>query len=143
MAETAIRVVPADGFVCHQGSSDDHWLGVLDGLVKMASVPLEGKSMSFVGVPRARWFGEGSLLKSEPRRCDGIALRDSSIAFMPRNTFALLLDSASPSEVSFGFSSSERLGDFFSMVKYERSLAPNASLAKRVGGAVQFGAISG
>jgi hypothetical protein len=70
-------------------------------------------------------------------------LRDSGIAFMPRNTFALLLDSASPSEVSFGFSSSERLGDFFSMVKYERSLAPNASLAKRVGGAVQFGAVSG
>ena len=83
------------------------------------------------------------LLKSEPRRYDGIALRDSSIAFMPRNTFVLLLDSASPSEVSFQFSSSERLGDFFSMVKYERSLAPNASLAKRVGGAVQCGAVSG
>jgi len=73
VAETAIRVVPADGFVFRQGSSDDHWLGVLDGLVKMASVPLEGKSMSFVGVPTARWFGEGSLLKSEPRRYDGIA----------------------------------------------------------------------
>jgi hypothetical protein len=63
VAETAIRVVPADGFVCHQGNSDDHWLVVLDGLVKVASVPLEGKSMSFVGVPTARWFGEGSLLK--------------------------------------------------------------------------------
>jgi len=85
VAETAIRVVPADGFVCHQGNSDDHWLVVLDGLVKVASVPLEGKSMSFVG----------------------------------------------------------SLGDFFSMVKYERSLAPNASLAKRVGGAVQSGAVSG
>jgi hypothetical protein len=55
--------------------------------------------------PTAGWFGEGSLLKSEPRRYDGIALRDSSIAFMPRNTFALLLDSPSPSKVSFGFSS--------------------------------------
>jgi CRP-like cAMP-binding protein len=105
VAETAIRVVPADGFVCHEGNSDDHWLGVLDGLVEIASVPLEGKSMSFVGVPTAGGFGEGSLLKSEPRRYDGIALRDSSIAFMPRNTFALLLDSPSPSKVSFGFSS--------------------------------------
>jgi CRP/FNR family cyclic AMP-dependent transcriptional regulator len=76
-----------------------------DGLVEIASVPLEGKSMSFVGVPTTGWFGEGSLLKSEPRRYDGIALRDSSIAFMPRNTFALLLDSPSPSKVSFGFSS--------------------------------------
>jgi hypothetical protein len=57
-------------------------------------------------------------------------MRESSIAFMPRNTFALLLDSTSTSEVSFGFSSSERLGDFSSMVRYERSLAPNASLAK-------------
>jgi hypothetical protein len=60
VAETAIRVVPADGFVCHEGNSDDHWLGVVDGLVKIASVPLEGKSMSFVGVPTAGWFGEGS-----------------------------------------------------------------------------------
>jgi hypothetical protein len=77
---------------------------VLDGLVNIASVPLEEKSMSFVGVTAGR-FGEGSLLKSAPRRYDGIALRDSSIAFMPRNTFALLLDSTSPSRVSFGFSS--------------------------------------
>ena len=57
VAETAIRVVPADGFVCHEGNSDDHWLGVLDGVVEIASVPLEGKSMSFVGVPTAGWFG--------------------------------------------------------------------------------------
>jgi hypothetical protein len=38
---------------------------VLDGLVKIASVSLEGKSMSFVGVPTAGGFGEGSLLKSD------------------------------------------------------------------------------
>jgi hypothetical protein len=59
VAETAIRVVPADGFVCHEGNSDDHWLGVLDGLVEIASVPLEGKSMSFCRGPDGRLVRRG------------------------------------------------------------------------------------
>ena len=49
--QTAIRAIPAGGFVCRKGDSVDHWLGVLDGLVKVGSVSQEGKLISFTGVP--------------------------------------------------------------------------------------------
>jgi len=132
VAETAIRMVPAGGFVCRKGDPVDHWPGVLDGLVKLASVSPEGKSISFTGVPTGGWFGEGSLLKSEPRRYDAIALRDSSIAFVPRNTFTLLLDGSVAFNRFILIQLNERLGHFIGMVEYDRSLGPNARLAKEL-----------
>ena len=92
-AETTIRSVPKGAYVCRKGERVEFWIGVLEGLVKVSSVSPEGKSVSFIGVPSDGWFGEGSLLKCEPRRFDGIALRSSVVAYMPRNTFTLLLDS--------------------------------------------------
>ena len=69
------------------------WIGVVDGLVKMttASRPTASRSR-FAGMPTGGWFGEGSLLKDEPRRYDIVALRRSRIAYMPRATFMRLLD---------------------------------------------------
>jgi CRP-like cAMP-binding protein len=131
ITETAIRR-HAGGFVCRKGDSVDHWLGVLDGLVKLGSVSPEGKSISFTGVPAGGWFGEGSLLKSEPRRYDAIALRDSSIAFVPRNTFTLLLDGSVAFNRFILIQLNERLGHFIGMVEYDRSLGPNARLAKEL-----------
>ena len=49
---------------------------MIDGLVKMANVSADGKAMSFTGIGTGGWFGEGSLLKDEPRRYDIVALRD-------------------------------------------------------------------
>ena len=132
LAETAIRDVPAGGFVCRKGDPVEHWPGVLDGLVKLASVSPEGKSVSFTGVPTGGWFGEGSLLKSEPRRYDAIALRDSRIAFVPRNTFTLLLDGSVAFNRFILIQLNERLGHFIGMVEFDRSLGPNARLAKEL-----------
>ncbi len=132
VAETVIRAVPAGGFVCRKGDPVDHWPGVLDGLVKLASVSPEGKSISFTGVPTGGWFGEGSLLKSEPRRYDAIALRDSRIAYVPRNTFTLLLDGSVAFNRFILIQLNERLGHFIGMVEYDRSLGPNARLAKEL-----------
>ena len=132
LAETAIRDVPAGGFVCRKGDPVDHWPGVLDGLVKLASVSPEGKSVSFTGVPTGGCFGEGSLLKSEPRRYDAIALRDSRIAFVPRNTFTLLLDGSVAFNRFILIQLNERLGHFIGMVEFDRSLGPNARLAKEL-----------
>src|SRR5437762_3044271 len=94
LAETVVRRVRRAGYVCRKGEPVTHWHGVLEGLVKLSSVSPEGKAVTFTGVPAGGWFGEGSLLKSEPRRYDAIALRDCLIACMPRNTFQLLLDSS-------------------------------------------------
>jgi CRP/FNR family cyclic AMP-dependent transcriptional regulator len=63
------------------------WIGVVDGLVKMANLSADGKPTTFTGLPAGAWFGEGSLLKDEPRRYGIIALRESRIACMPRATF--------------------------------------------------------
>ncbi len=58
----------------------------------MANVSADGKPTTFTGIPSGGWFGEGSLLKNEPRRYDIVALRDSTIAYVPRTTFMALLD---------------------------------------------------
>ena len=51
LAETTIRSIPVGGSVCRKGESAEHWIGVLDGLVKVVSVSPEGKSTSFIAVP--------------------------------------------------------------------------------------------
>jgi CRP-like cAMP-binding protein len=128
--ETVVRELPADGLVCRKGERVEHWIGVVDGLVKIASVSAEGKAMTYTGVPSGGWLGEGSLLKDEPRRYDVVALRASRIAFMPRATFQWLLDT------SIGFNRfllrqlNERLGQFIAMVEYERLLGPDARVAR-------------
>ena len=69
--------------MCRKGEAVEAWVGVVDGLVKMANVSADGKPTSFVGVGSGGWFGEGSLLKDEPRRYDIVALRESAVAYMP------------------------------------------------------------
>jgi CRP/FNR family transcriptional regulator, cyclic AMP receptor protein len=134
LAETLLRTVAAGGSVCHKGEPPKHWIGVVSGLVKIVTVSPEGRSVSFIGVPAGGWFGEGSLLKNEPRRYDGIALRESTIAYMPRNTFTLLLDSSVAFNRFLLIQLNERLGQFVAMVEYDRLLGPDGRLAKELAG---------
>ena len=129
-AEMIERCVPAGGFACRKGEEVEHWIGVIDGLVKMASLSAEGKPMSFTGVPSGGWFGEGSLLKDEPRRYDIIALRDSQIAYMPRATFMWLLDGSIEFNRFLLVQLNERLGQFIAMVEHDRLLGPDARVAR-------------
>ena len=129
-AETVTRVCPAGSLVCRKGEAVEAWIGVIDGLVKMTSVSPEGKSMSFVGVGSGGWFGEGSLLKDEPRRYDIVALRTSAIAYMPRSTFMWLLDTSMPFNRFLLTQLNERLGQFIGMVEHDRLLGPDARLAR-------------
>ncbi|MEO8753299.1 MAG: Crp/Fnr family transcriptional regulator [Casimicrobiaceae bacterium] len=129
-AETVTRLCPAGSLVCRKGEAVEAWVGVIDGLVKMTSVSPEGKSMSFVGVGSGGWFGEGSLLKDEPRRYDIVALRASAIAYMPRSTFMWLLDTSMPFNRFLLTQLNERLGQFIGMVEHDRLLGPDARLAR-------------
>jgi CRP-like cAMP-binding protein len=132
-AETVERQVAAGGYVCRKGDPVTHWIGVVEGLVKLGTVSPEGKSATLTGVRGGGWFGEGSLLKTEPRRYDVVALRDSRVALMPRPTFNWLLDS------SIGFNRfllqqlNERLAQFIAMLEYERLLDPDARVARCLG----------
>ena len=53
IAETTIRQIRTGGFVCRKGDPVAHWIGVLDGLVKLGSVSPEGKRRSASSVCRA------------------------------------------------------------------------------------------
>lgn len=133
-AETQVRSCPAGGLLGRKGDPVEHWIGVIDGLAKMASVSSDGKPMSFTGLPSGAWFGEGSLLKDEPRRYDIVALRETSIALMPRATFLRLL------ETNFAFNRfiivqlNERLAQFIGMIEHDRLLGPEARLARSLAG---------
>ena len=91
-SEMIERKVSAGGYVCRKGEPVESWIGVIDGLVKMCILSAEGKLTTLTGVPPGGWFGEGSLLKDQPRKYDTLALRDRRIAYLPRATFNRLLD---------------------------------------------------
>ncbi len=112
--------VAAGGFICRTGETPSCWIGVIDGLVKMSSDWVTGKTASYAGIPSGGWFGEGSLLKPEPRRYDVIALRATRVACMRRETFRWLLDNSIPFNHAILEQVNERLGHFIGLLESER-----------------------
>jgi CRP/FNR family cyclic AMP-dependent transcriptional regulator len=90
--DTTMRDFAAGATVCLRGSPAMHWLGVVDGMLKVDTIASDGRSTTFAGVPAGAWFGEGAALKGEPRPYAVVAIRDSNVAFMPRHTFLWLID---------------------------------------------------
>ncbi|MCC6868151.1 MAG: Crp/Fnr family transcriptional regulator [Burkholderiales bacterium] len=127
--ETVVRTCASGTLVCRKGEPAAAWVGVVEGLVKMTNVSAGGKPTSFVGVGSGGWFGEGSLLKDEPRRYDIVALRESVIAYMPKATFLWLLDTSMAFNRCIITQLNERLGQFIGMVEHDRLLGPEARLA--------------
>jgi CRP-like cAMP-binding protein len=132
--ETLVRDLPVGVPVCRKGEPVEHWIGLVDGLVKMTSVNPEGKTTTFTGVTSGGWFGEGSLLKDRTRKYDVVTLRESRVAYMPRSTFEWLLDT----DIGFNrfllMQLNERLGQFISVVESERLLEPDARVARSLAG---------
>lgn len=120
----------AGSFVCRKGEPVEHWIGIIDRLAKMTNLSAAGKPTTFTGISSGAWFGEGSLLKDEPRRYDIGALRDSQIACMPRATFIWLLDSDIQFNRFLLLQLNERLAQFIGMVEHDRLLGPDARVAR-------------
>ena len=127
--EAGETVIPAGGYVCRRGEPVDAWLGVLDGLVKMMITGPDGKTSTFTGIPAGGWFGEGSLLKTEARRYDVVALRESRVARVPRRTFEWLLNTSIPFNRFVLAQLNERLGQFIGMLEAQRLHGPDARVA--------------
>jgi len=125
-----VRSIPAGSHVCMRGEAVEHWMGVVDGLVKITCDGITGKTTTFTGVASGGWFGEGSLLKNEPRRYDVIALRESRIAFMNRAVFQSLLDHSIAFNRFLIVQLNERLGQFIGLMEHERLLDIEARLAR-------------
>jgi CRP/FNR family cyclic AMP-dependent transcriptional regulator len=124
------RSVPAGSHVCRKGEPVEHWLGIVEGLVKMTSLSSAGKLTTFTGVPAGAWFGEGSLLKDEPRKYDVVALRTSRVALMPRATFNWLLDNSIAFNRFLLLQLNERLSQFIGLVEHDRLLDVEARVAR-------------
>ena len=124
------RRVAAGEYVCRKGEAVEYWIGILQGLAKMAGLSPAGKLTTFTGLPAGAWFGEGSLLKDEPRRYDVVALRDCRVALMPRTAFNALLDRSIAFNRFLLVQLNERLGQFIGQVEFDRLLDVDARVAR-------------
>ncbi len=129
---TCEKLVPAGSCICRKGEPIDYWYGITDGLAKMSSDWITGKSASFTGLAAGSWFGEGSMLKQEPRRYDVIALRNTRVACMRRVTFHWLLDNSIAFNRAIITMINERLGLFIGLLESERLLDTDARVARTV-----------
>ena len=130
LAGTSERSFSAGGFICAKGEPVDYWMGIINGLGKMASHWTTGKTTSLTGISSGGWCGEGSLLKKEPRRYDVMAIRETRVAFMNRSTFYWLMDHSIPFNRYLIAQINERLGQFIGMIENERMLDTDARIAR-------------
>ncbi len=125
------RDFEAGGLVCRKGEPTNVWVGVCDGIVKLSVDSANGKQVSLAtGISKGSWFGEGSLLKREPRKYDVVALRKSVVAFMPEETFFWLLKESIAFNRFLLNQFNERLAQFIGFMEYDRLLAPEARVAR-------------
>ena len=129
---TIERFAPTAGFVCRKGEPVEHWFGIIDGLAKMSSDWASGKTASYTGITAGGWFGEGSMLKAEPRRYDVIALRETRVACMKHETFHWLLDHSIPFNRFVINQINERLGLFIGLLESERLADIDARVARAI-----------
>ncbi|MGJ4884668.1 Crp/Fnr family transcriptional regulator [Bradyrhizobium sp. HKCCYLRH1065] len=126
------RSFAANEHIFLRGDQFDYWTGIVTGLARMSTVSRGGKATTFAGMSAGAWFGEGSVLKNEPRRYDVVALRDTRVALMERPTFMWLFEN------SVGFNRflvtqlNERLGQFIGLVEVGRTLDATARLARSI-----------
>ncbi len=103
---------------------------MVSGLVRSGTVSRNGKAITLTGLTAGAWFGEGSVLKNEPRRYDAVALRDTRLALMERATFLWLMENSVAFNRFLVVLLNERLGQFMGLLEYGRMLDATARLAR-------------
>jgi CRP-like cAMP-binding protein len=124
------RSFKAHEVICSRGTCFEYWTGVVTGLVKLGAVSKDGNAITFTGVTAGAWFGEGAVLKREPRRYDLVALRDARLAMMERATFLWLFENSAAFNRFLVEQLNERLGQFVARLEHDRMLNPTARLAR-------------
>lgn len=119
-------------FICHRGDSFESWTGIISGLVRFCMTSASGKTATLAGLRTGSWFGEGTVLKNEPRQYDLVAVRETQLALMNRATFMWLFEN------SVGFNRylvrqlNERLGQFIALLEYDRTLDATTRVARSI-----------
>jgi CRP/FNR family transcriptional regulator, cyclic AMP receptor protein len=119
-------------YICHRGDRFDYWTGVSSGIVRFGTTSQSGKTITFAGMRTGSWFGEGTMLKNEPRQYDLITLRDTRMALMNRSTFLWLFENSVAFNRFLVRQLNERLGQFIALVEYDRSLDADARVARSI-----------
>jgi CRP/FNR family cyclic AMP-dependent transcriptional regulator len=129
--ESHERRVGVGGHAIRCGEPADHWIGVIEGLVKMSVSQADGRHSTFTGVTAGGWAGEGSLLKPQARwRYDGVAVRETRLACVPRATFERLVSTSLPFNRFLLAQLNARLSLFIGLVEFDRLLGPDARVAR-------------
>jgi CRP/FNR family cyclic AMP-dependent transcriptional regulator len=119
-------------YICHRGDRLEPWTGVSSGLIRLGAIAVSGKAVTLAGIREGGWFGEGSVLKDEPRQYDLVALRDTRVALMNRATFFWLFENSVAFNRYLVRQFNERLGQFIALVEYDRMLDAPGRLARNV-----------
>ena len=119
-------------YICHKGDKLDPWLGVISGLVRLGTVSQKGKTVTLAGMRAGIWFGEGSVLKKEPRQYDLVALRDVRLAMMGSATFFWLFENSAGFNRFLVKQFNERIGQFIALVEFDRSLDATGKVARNI-----------
>ena len=129
--ESHERRVGVGGYAIRCGEPADHWIGVIEGLVKMSVSQPDGRHSTFTGVTAGGWAGEGTLLKAHARwRYDGVAVRETRLACVPRATFERLVSTSLAFNRFLLAQLNARLSLFIGLVEYDRLLGPDARVAR-------------
>ncbi len=115
------------------GAPVQGWYAVLSGLVKLQSQSDQGRLSVFLGVQAGDWFGEGSALKSEPRRYDVVAMRDTQLLCLPRDEFDALRASNLPFSQFLVAHLNMRLGQAMAIIEAGRIRSPEQRVALYLG----------
>ena len=113
----------------HAGEEVKGWYAVLSGLVKLETQGDDGRRAGFLGIPGGEWFGEGSVMKSEPRRYDAVALRDSELLCLPRALFEELRETSLPFNRALTDQLNLRLGQAMAIIETQRLRSPEQRVA--------------
>ena len=81
------RAIAAGANLGHHGETQHHWYGVLEGLLKWSINAADGGTVTLRGQSVGSWFGEGTLLRGQPRKADPVSLRANRVAMMPFESF--------------------------------------------------------
>lgn len=119
-------------YICHRGDRLDCWTGVNQGLLKLSTISRSGKAITFAGIRPGGWFGEGSVLKNEPRKYDVVALRNSRLALLNKATFFWLYENSTAFNRFLVRQLNERLGQFMAALECDRILDNKARVARHL-----------
>jgi CRP/FNR family transcriptional regulator, cyclic AMP receptor protein len=130
LADSHAQFYAAGAIVAARDVLAAYWLGVSSGLVKLAIFNASGRGCTFSGVPHGGWFGEGSVIKREPRKYDVIALQPSLVMAVTADTFHRLMDSSLPFNRFVIHQLNNRMGEFIALIQNSRLLDVDARVAQ-------------